>query len=175
MTFSANLVRVALDNALKPVGDEAFRIIYKALSDGLPSGGIISEAMWQTEYVGKHLTDDEANKIARLALRIEEEAKLALVSLLANDNFRDALKRDFILSHSRKNAKSRQSRRTAPFIEILKLNPNLSTKEIVNKLEQEGKIIDQGDKYEIVTSGAIVKKDSIASKVSRIRKKMRNV
>ena len=80
----------ALDKAVAPVGDRAFRAIYKTLADGLPPGGLIRDQLWKADNVSRQLTEADTKSTARVALWIEEEARNSIIRLFLDDEFRAA-------------------------------------------------------------------------------------
>jgi hypothetical protein len=170
-------IEKAISKAVEPVGAQSFHALVKTLTDGLPMGVL---DLWQTDLVSRQPTEIEAQAAARVALQIEDTARLCFARLFLNSEFRAALIKDMQAGHGLKMAKIKTIRRTKPFEEAIRQSPSKSTKEIINDLLAKGRLIDDGNDYLIVNAEtdrsrwAKVAKTTLDSKFSKLRKKLRN-
>ncbi|MGD9659779.1 MAG: hypothetical protein AB7U63_00760 [Porticoccaceae bacterium] len=166
--------------AVEPVGKAAFHTLCKLLSEGLPPDDPQGRALWDSDLTKRELSDIETSKAAALALAIEEQAFKSILRTLAADGFLEAISSLIETAHAQAMAKQRSKVRTDPFTTYLKRNPDISSKEIVRTMEAEGIIEAHNDYYLIVNQSLDrsewpkVKLSSMPSKLSRLRRKLRN-
>lgn len=155
------------NRAARPVGSVAALIIAN-VARGIPldqAATIDADSSSSARGLERMLSQSERTEVARLAVRIEAEAErcalLFFVETLVDRRFRQSLARALGAERLRELASHRRHARSDLFLEVLKQSPNLSAKEIVRELERRG--------VKLTLSPT-----SVASKVSRLKKQLRN-
>lgn len=102
--------------------------------------------------------------LLRSATQIEKVKELIL-------EMPSAMRKDW----ASKQAKAKIALRTKPFMELLEKHPEMKTKDLLRQLQAEGKLESIDDHFRFVGSGGTMKAVSVPAKVSRIRKKLRDM
>jgi hypothetical protein len=110
---------------------------------------------------------DKNAQIAELAARVEMTAFEAVIDLLNDRGFRKLLSQN----RARELTQSRALASSRPFIEAMKRYPNMSTKALIRQMERDRKLVQVGGHFHVPGTTIKIKPVSLASKISRLRKK----
>ncbi|WP_339641335.1 hypothetical protein [uncultured Porticoccus sp.] len=130
------------------VGNKAFHTIVKVLTEGLPpTDDSLQRVFWDSDRMVRDLSDDEQKISAALALEIEVMVRQIFVKMMLDDRFMDGMSNAVRTKQAKWMTRNRESTKGSSknpndlrIKEIVDQNPDLSTKELVKKMEAEGVI-----------------------------------
>lgn len=176
-------LKAAMDKSVEGVGLHAFQAIYKVQSDGLPPDDKNGNALWHSNTCQNPLSEEDSQKVARLALEIENQAKTAIVKMFLYPGFMDNLLEKMVAKNARNLKNSHRKTMTDVIQQYFEADPEnikKSPREAFRELLREGQVIleerDGKDGYVVVdasnsnSKGRFLKKTSLASTYSNAKK-----